>query len=421
MPLPPQRSDAPEVSADPFRPRRAMAVASTMVALVVLFVACGGGDLSADGATSGTTLATSTTDADQAPTTDTSTEADDAGAEVTTTVLFEPRRFTVAATGDLLLHTPVHAAALNYGGGERYEFGPMFDEVRHLLSAADLAICHLETPLSADSTNLSGFPLFNAPAEIAPAAADAGYDGCSTASNHSLDKGFEGVRQTLDTLDAAGLVHSGMARTAEEAANPPIYEVSTPVGDPVRVGHLSFTYGLNGIPLPAEAPFAANVIDRDRILADAAGLRERGAEVVLVSLQWGIEYQARPSAEQEQLGAELLASPDIDAIIGTHVHVVQPIERIDGKVLIYGLGNFLSNQVHREDTLDGVIVEVEFLEEAPGHFVAGDIFWTPTRVEVGPYTIRPVTPSSNPASYERTRSALEMLGPFGGHSTTADL
>lgn len=336
----------------------------------------------------------------------------------TTTVAAEPRTVTIAATGDLLAHLPVQQQALAYGGGGAYDFTPMFADVAPELAAADLALCHQETPLSADNTALSGYPVFNAPRELATAAAAAGYDGCSTASNHSLDRGFTGVTQTLDVLDAVGLGHSGTARNAEEAANPPIYDVATDDGRVVRVGHLSYAYGFNGIPLPADAPFAANLLDETRILADAAALRVRGAQVVVVSLQWGVEYQAQPSAQQQATAAALLASPDIDVLLGSHVHVVQPIVRVGPKVVVYGLGNFLSNQTERPATQDGVIVHLELVEQPDGRFAVGAIRYTPTSVEHPGFVIRRAVPATNPASFERTTTALGLLGGFDGVPTT---
>ena len=232
----------------------------------------------------------------------------------TPTTLDRPlRSFTVLTTGDFLLHMPVQRRALAYGGGS-YDFSPMLAEVAGEVSAADLAICHMETPLSSDDTNLSGYPIFNSPREIADAAAAAGYDTCSTASNHSLDKGATGIASTLDQLDRVGLGHAGTARSAEEAARPDVHEVNG-----VTVAHLDYTYGTNGIPVPAGQPWLVNLIDLDRILADAHAARAAGAEVVVVEMHWGIENQSAPTPEQRLQAGVLADSPDIDLIIGQHV------------------------------------------------------------------------------------------------------
>ena len=166
-----------------------------------------------------------------------------------------------------------------------------------------------------------------------------GYDGCSTASNHSLDKGFDGVRSTLDTFDVVGLRHAGTARTPEEAAAITTYDVRG-----VRIAHLSYTYGFNGLPLPADAPWSANLIDAGRIHADAARARQEGAALVVVSLHWGTEYRAAPDGFQESVVSQLLPSEDIDLVIGHHAHVVQPVRKVGATYVVFGLGNELSNQ-----------------------------------------------------------------------------
>jgi hypothetical protein len=338
---------------------------------------------------------------------------------VTTTT---PRRsFTIAATGDFLIHLPVadRARALGAARGMAFDFGPMLDDVRAELTAADLAICHLETPLSADDRNVSGYPRFNTPRELASAIVAAGYDSCSTASNHSLDRGEPGVRATLDVLDAAGLAHAGTSRSAEEAGTPELHDVNG-----VRVALLAYTYGLNGLSLPSGRSWLVNVIDPQLILDDARRARAAGAQFVMVQLQWGQEYQSRPTAEQQSLARSLLASPDIDVIVGHHVHVLQPVERIGGKFVVYGIGNFLSNQNPQCCPLaaqDGVIVTLH-VEESDGRFAVARVTYTPTWVERGPYVVRPVaaglddvtTPArvraELEASWARTVAAIGSLG-----------
>jgi poly-gamma-glutamate synthesis protein (capsule biosynthesis protein) len=342
-------------------------------------------------------------------------------AQPATTTTTPRRSFTIAATGDFLIHMPVADRARELGAkrGLAFDFGPMLDQVRAELSAVDLAVCHLETPLSADDRSLSGYPRFNTPRELATAIVGAGYDSCSTASNHSLDRGAAGVRATLDVLDAAGLAHSGTNRSAEEAAMPEMHDVN---GIPVAL--LAYTYGLNGLPLPPGEPWLVNVIDAQRILSDARNARAAGAQFVMVQLQWGQEYQSQPTTEQQSLARTLLASPDVDVIVGHHVHVIQPVERIGDKYAVYGIGNFLSNQHPQCCPLgaqDGVIVTLH-VEEQAGRFVVTRVTYTPTFVERGPYFVRPVAAGlddaeTSPAlraeleaSWARTVSAIDALG-----------
>ena len=323
----------------------------------------------------------------------------------TTTTVGSPRSFTLLATGDLLSHSAVYeqagAYATSAGQPGSYDFRPMFDAVRPRIAGADLAICHLETMLSRDNSRLSSYPMFLVPNQMATAIADAGYDACSVASNHALDAGVDGMASTLDHLDAAGVRHAGGARSAAEDATPTIYEVAG-----VEVGHLSYAYGFNGFQIPGSAPWVVNQIDADAILAEAAAARAAGAEVVVLSLHWGLEYQSAPTAEQEALAAQLLASPDIDVILGHHAHVIQPIERVGDEVVVYGMGNFLSNQYERPPTQDGVMVTLTFTERPEGGFTVTDVVATPTTVERPSFRIVPATPTSHGDSYQRTTAVL---------------
>ncbi len=355
------------------------------------------------------------------------TAAPTAAASASVPLRSAPRTFTLAFTGDVLSHSPVtRQAAANAAaaGGGGYDYRPMFAAVGPMLSAADLAICHLETPLSRDGAGLRGFPLFNVPFELADALADAGYDGCSTASNHALDARPDGLAATLEHLDRVGLGHAGTARDLLEAAVPRLYDVRG-----VKVAHLSYTFSLGGLTLPADQPWLANLIDANRILAQARAARAAGAEFVVVSLHWGVEYQTMPTAEQAALARQLLPSPDIDLIVGHHAHVVQPVERIGDEYVAYGLGNFLSNQSAAccaTAAQDGVIVEVRVAEGAQrGTFTAEAVTFTPTWVDRGDYTITPVAlaladPSLEPglraelqASWQRTTSVMTALAAPG--------
>lgn len=316
-----------------------------------------------------------------------------------------PRVFTLAATGDVLPHTPVIASARAYGeaSGLAHDFGPMFDPIRALLDGADLALCHLEVPLSRDGTDLTGYPSFNSPPELAGALAGAGYDGCSTASNHSLDRGLDGVVATLDVLDGAGLAHVGTARSQPEDDAAARYEAGG-----VQVAQISGTYGLNGREVPAEAPWAVDLLDAGALLAEAARARAEGAEFVVASLHWGTEYQAEPTAEQRALAAQLLASPDVDLILGHHAHVVQPVERIGGEVVVYGLGNLLSNQSDRAATQDGVVLTLEVREDlATGGFQVTAVRAVPTWV-ARPHQVLPAAgPQVDPATPPDLRAQLD--------------
>jgi poly-gamma-glutamate synthesis protein (capsule biosynthesis protein) len=314
------------------------------------------------------------------------------------------------------------------GGGKHYDFRPMLSKVRPIIAGADLALCHIETPMSADDRDITGYPTFNTPHELADAVAWAGYDGCSTASNHSVDRGLAGVRDTLNVLDAEHIAHAGTARSPREARRIELHEVKGAL-----VAHLSYTYGTNGIPVPAGAPWSVDLISVPGILADARRARAAGATFVVVSLHWGEEYRVAPTATQLAQAKALLASPDVDLIIGGHVHVQQPVERIGDKYVVFGTGNLLSNQSPAvglvPQTQDGAIVGVHVVRRS-GRWVADRVTITATYCQIGPYTVWPVAQAladpSTPAalrgpltaSLARTRAVYASLK---GHQRDASV
>jgi hypothetical protein len=243
-------------------------------------------------------------------------------------------RFDVVAGGDLLIHSPLWMRAWSNGRG-RYDFRPMFREIRPLLRRAGLALCHVETPMGAGQ--LSGYPVFNSPPELARAIAWAGWDACSTASNHAVDRGQEGIAATARALERAGVRHTGSFRSAAEARRLLLMDVRG-----VRVAFLSFTYGTNGIPPPRR--WSVNLISERRITRQARRARRRGADLVLVNLHWGNEYVHTPTSAQTALARRLLGRGAVDLILGQHAHVVQPIRRFAGRFVVYGEGNLLSYQ-----------------------------------------------------------------------------
>ena len=326
-----------------------------------------------------------------------------------------PRTFTIAATGDLLIHEAVADAASKTDG---WDFSPMFVHVAPILRAADLAVCHVETPMSPNNAWLSYFPAFIVPRELAAAIAYAGYDTCSLASNHATDAGRDGIVGTIAALDRADVAHAGMALSAEDRHRVTLVEA----GDAI-VAHLSYAYGFNNGELREGDAYLSNVIDEAAILDEARRARLEGADFVVLSMHWGKNYDAAPDELQTGVGPRMLASPDIDLILGHHAHVVQPVTQIGGEFLVYGLGNFLSNQSAEScdecpvATQDGVIVHLTVTEDtASGQWLVSDISHTPTWVDRSTYEIVDVLRGSgrDPAvlaeSAQRTASALEALG-----------
>ncbi len=311
---------------------------------------------------------------------------------------------TIAFTGDILIHAPVWRRAAVHGSP--YDFRPMFAPVADIIRAADLAICHLEVPLSADNSRISGYPLFNAPRQVADAVVASGYDGCSTASNHSFDQGVRGIEDTLSVFADVGLGQAGMFAVPEASGRATVYDV-----DGVTVAHLAATWWLNGLRLPADKPWLVQMLEVDELVAQAQRAREEGADVVVVSMHCCVEYQTMPTPYQREVARTLIASSHIDLVVGHHAHVVQPIEGVDGKLIVYGLGNFLSAQRSNPSTQDGVIVSVEFALRSESWATRG-VQVVPTWVEGGTYRILPAA-AANDASWRRTARAIRLDDALG--------
>ncbi|MFD7576422.1 CapA family protein [Streptomyces sp. NPDC059810] len=264
-----------------------------------------------------------------------------------------PAGFTLVASGDILPHDSIIRRAAQDAGGDGYDFAPMLSGVKSVVSRADLAICHMETVYGQEGGPYTGYPAFKSPPQVAAALKATGYDSCSTASNHTLDDGAAGLGRTLDALDRAGVRHAGSARTAEEAAKPTLLTAGG-----ATVAQLAYTYGTNGYPMPEGQPWAVRTLDERKVIADARAARAAGADVVVVSVHWGSEWQTEPDERQLGLGRALTASrsggrPDIDLIIGTHAHVPQAYEKVNGTWIVYGMGDQIAgDMVNHEGAYD---------------------------------------------------------------------
>ncbi|MDQ0994302.1 CapA family protein [Streptomyces sp. V3I7] len=254
------------------------------------------------------------------------------------------RDFTLVASGDILPDTSVMERANFDANGNGFDFLPMLSGIQSVVSRADLALCHMDT-VYGENGDYSGGPVFKSPPEIALGLTATGYDSCSTASAHALDDGAAGIRRTLDAMDGTGLRHAGTARTEDEA-----HTVTLLPAGPAKVAHLSYADSTNGIVPPPGQPWAVGLIDEGRILADARAARKAGADVVVVSLNWGTEWQDAPDERQVALAQRLTASrtggrPDVDLILGTHAHVPQAYEKVNGTWVVYGLGDQIAGEM----------------------------------------------------------------------------
>ncbi len=252
---------------------------------------------------------------------------------------------TFAAVGDVLIHRSLYYDAETEEG---YDFYPMFALVEPYLSGADLAMANQESIIGGVDLGLSDYPRFNSPFEVGTTLKDIGIDAVTMANNHTLDRGKQAVLNAIEHWDAIGMIYTGAYRSAEDRDQLRVVERNG-----ISFALLGYTYGTNGIPVPEGKEYLVNLIDLERMAADIENACEH-ADVVVVQLHFGNEYERMPSPSQREM-VEQLAAAGADLIIGHHPHVLQPfewIERDDGRrtFVAYSLGNFISGQegVYRE-------------------------------------------------------------------------
>ena len=287
----------------------------------------------------------------------------------------QARRVSVALTGDVLIHDGVWETAERDAArrGEALpDFRPMFAGIKPRIESADLAICHMETPLSRPRGPYLNYPIFAAPPTVLDGLIATGYDGCTTASNHSVDRGFTGLARTIRAFDRRDLPHTGTFARPQDALRPLVFTVHG-----VEIGLISMTFGTNG--LPVSKPWSVNLIDVPRAIAQARTMHQAGVDIVMVAVHAGDEYSHVPSSQQVAVFRALARSPYVDLVYGHHSHVVEPVRRVEGKWVVYGLGNMVAEQETAiPDTYRGVIAHVVFAQRRDGTYRAERPTYTPT-------------------------------------------
>jgi hypothetical protein len=294
-----------------------------------------------------------------------------------------PVTFTVEASGDLLIHSPVWERALELGGGSHYNFAPLFAQIKPIIQKVDLPLCHVETPMT--NAPPLGYPIFNTPPELARAIKQTGWKACSTAATHSLDQGQAGVVGTIHALDRAGVLHAGTYASAAAQRTPLIMTIKG-----IKVAFLSYTDITNGIPSPR--PWSVNRASAPAIIAEARHATHEGARAVVVNIHWGDENVGQPAPFQMALAKALTRSPYITAVVGQHVHVIQPIRKINGKLVVFGEGNLISNQTIAccpAGSQDGLIALLTIKVDQRGARVTF-VHYVPIWVQHPTFTVLPV-------------------------------
>lgn len=320
-------------------------------------------------------------------------------------------------TGDVLLHPQLldeakQAAGTESGNGEDYDFGPLLARLAPYVQDADAALCNLETPIG--EPPYSGYPRFTVPEAILGELEAIGYDGCTTATNHTVDAGTAGVERTLDALEANELFATGSYRTEKESKKPSILDV-----EGVKLGVVTSTYSLNGLPEAADWQVDTGV-DAKELIARGKATRKAGAEIVVAAVHDGAEYSTEPTASQKRLGRELAESGVFDFIYMHHTHSVLPIEKHKGTWIVYGLGNSVAK--HATPTIlnrEGIGVKATFTQEEPGEWDVSELSWVPHQLSKEPVAWCQVFDPAGcipeaeaKASLKRTMATVDAYGAF---------
>lgn len=260
------------------------------------------------------------------------------------------RRATLAAVGDVLIHSSIYKDART---GSGYDFSRMFEPVKSCIEDADLAIANQESMIGGEALGLSDYPRFNSPFEVGDALKAVGFDAVGMANNHTMDRGEAAIASAIAHWDELGIVRVG-AYTSETDRD----RIRVVERGGIAIALLAYTYGTNGIPLPENKPYLVNLIDSGKLVSDIRKAREL-ADAVVVQLHFGQEYADLPDEKQKQIAREA-AEAGADIIIGHHPHVLQPMEWIttaSGRktFVAYSLGNFLAGQDGKRKRTGGIL------------------------------------------------------------------
>lgn len=289
----------------------------------------------------------------------------------------------IRAVGDMMCHAPQFEYARI--GADTFDFRRCYAEVAEYLRGADFTIGNIETVFAGMDRKYSGYPTFNTPEDYLDAIKEAGFDFLVTANNHSLDRGESGALKSLDVFDKYGFYHTGTFRNPADRDSIRIVDIQG-----IKMAILNYTYGTNGIPVPAGKPWIINLTDTLLIEKDMAAAKALKPDLVTVFFHWGLEYQHEPSDSQRYMLEKAVAA-GADIVLGSHPHVIQPIEyfktapnaRLDSGFVIWSMGNFISNQNQRYCDA-GVVLDIKIAKNVTRDSVwIEDVAYLPTWVYRG--------------------------------------
>lgn len=248
---------------------------------------------------------------------------------------------SIIMVGDILLHTPVEESALQEDG--TYNFNAIFAKMEPEIQAADLALVNQEVIIGGEEMGVSGYPSFNAPYEAGDALVAAGFDVVCHGTNHALDQGKKGLKNCLSYWQKNYPEIAVLGINSSQEAQDTIYIYEQ---DGIRIAILNYTYGTNGIEIPSDMPYAVNLLEEEKVLADLQKAEEL-ADFTIVCPHWGTEYNL-DIGNQQKKWTNLFLENGVDLVLGTHPHVIEPIEMLADEatgnqmLVYYSLGNFVN-------------------------------------------------------------------------------
>lgn len=284
----------------------------------------------------------------------------------------EEVRVALKAVGDNLIHETIYLEALQSDG--TYDFSHLYANVANDIQASDIAFINQETIIGGSSLGIAGYPSFNTPTEMIQNLHDVGFNLLNLATNHSLDRGQQGIANTLLALrNNPTMIYDGIAESTLEYNTIPTFEKNG-----ITFSFLAYTYGTNGIQAPYS--YSVSYFDEGQIRSDVATAKAI-SDVVIVSAHWGDENTFVPNSFQTYY-AQLFADLEVDLVIGTHPHVIQPLEVLTGvngneTLVAYSLGNFTGGMLSTNNAISGML-ELEFVKHPEREEITMEnIVWTP--------------------------------------------
>lgn len=290
-----------------------------------------------------------------------------------TTQKEQDSKVTLLATGDNLIHNTLITAGEQDDGS--LDYNSLYANIKPEIEKFDIAVIDQETILGGNEFPYSGYPMFNSPWEIGEAAINAGFDIFNCATNHTMDMGYAGIEKEIEFFSNHSEVVKLGVNNSEDSYNKITYYEK----NGITFALFNYTYGTNGIPLPADKPWCVNLMEKEKITKDITEAREN-ADFVIVFPHWGTEYSFDVSDYQKEY-TKLFSDLGVDLVIGCHPHVIEPVEWVTNestgkKMLVYySLGNFISHQIDLENLLGGMaevtiekingVTEITFAEFVP--------------------------------------------------------